>query len=201
MKYPKNIQAVADLVPDYMGYIFYEKSPRFAQDLDVEYLNNLAANINRVGVFVNKDFNSIIQICSKYGLNTVQLHGEETPELCTRLKSFGLNVIKAFGVNAQFNFEKLNPFKDCCDFFLFDTKTVDYGGSGKRFNWELLKQYQLNIPYFLSGGISLDDLDEIKKIKNVNMFAIDVNSRLEIEPGLKDVETLKILINRIRNEF
>jgi len=202
MKYAENIQAVADLHPDYLGFIFYKKSPRYAfDDLDASQLSTLSGNIQKVGVFVNEEFYTIKRICDEFKITTIQLHGDESPQFCIKLRDAGFIVIKAFGMNENFGFNLLNHYVDCCDFFLFDTKTSEYGGSGKKFRWDLLNQYHLELPFFLSGGISPDDLDEIKKIKSEYLYAIDVNSRFEIEAGLKDVTMLNLFIKRIRDGF
>jgi phosphoribosylanthranilate isomerase len=202
MKFRENISAVAHLQPDFMGFIFYQKSPRYAaNNLVAQQLFKLDSGIGKVIVFVNEDLQTIKRVCAEFKIKIVQLHGKESPELCASLKEDGFTVIKAFGVDQNFDFSDLNCYSDCCDYFLFDTKTIAHGGSGKSFNWELLKKYQINIPYFLSGGISLDHLDEIMNLKDKRLYAIDVNSGFEIEPGLKDINALQVLINRIRNEF
>jgi len=202
MKYPENIQAVANLNPNYLGFIFHEKSPRYAANtLDANQLSALSGNIQKVGVFVNEEFQTIEQNCNDFHIKTVQLHGDESSNFCEKLKDSGFTVVKAFGINKNFDFNILNQYVAYCDFFLFDTKTDEHGGSGKKFKWDLLNQYHLELPYFLSGGISPDDLNEIKNIKNENLYAIDVNSRFEIEAGLKDVTMLNLLINRIKDEF
>lgn len=202
LKYEENIQDVAALNPDFMGFIFYEKSPRYAGNiLKPEQISALPQNIVKTGVFVNEDYQSIQHICSDFKLNAVQLHGSEDAMLCEKLRDSGLKVIKAFGLYEKFDFHKLVPFVNSCDFFLFDTRTKSYGGSGRKFSWDILKNYEFQIPYFLSGGISIEDLDEVKKIRDNNLYAIDVNSRFELEPGLKDMSALKVLINQISNEF
>lgn len=202
MKYAENIQAVADLHPDYLGFIFYKKSPRYAiQDLNSMQLSTISENIQKVGVFVNEEFQTMKQNCDYFQISTVQLHGDESSQLCEELKNSGFTVIKAFGVHENFNFKILNRYVNSCDFFLFDTKTKEHGGSGKKFKWDLLNHYHLEHPFFLSGGISMDDLDEIKNIKNENLYAIDVNSRFEIETGLKDVKMLNLFITQIRDGF
>lgn len=202
MKYADNIQAVADLNPDYLGFIFFEKSLRYAiHDLNAMQLSTISGNIQKVGVFVNEELKTIKQICHEFQITTVQLHGDESPEFCKKLKNAGFTVVKAFGINENFDFGNLQIYVDCCDFFLFDTKTSEHGGSGKKFKWDLLNQYHLKLPFFLSGGISLDDLDEIKKIKSEYLYAIDVNSRFETEVGLKDVTMLNLFIKQIRDEF
>jgi phosphoribosylanthranilate isomerase len=120
----------------------------------------------------------------------VQLHGEESVEYCKECKKEGFGVIKAFGIGEGFDFKQLTPFNSVVDFFLFDTKTASYGGSGKTFNWKLLQNYHLEKEYFLSGGISLSNLSELEKIDLEKVHALDVNSRFETEPGLKDPEMI-----------
>lgn len=202
LKYEENIQEVANLKPNYLGFIFYKRSPRYAvEELSPIQTSNLDNNLIKVGVFVNEEYQTIKQICLDFQIYTVQLHGSESPAFCRRLRQSGLTIIKAFGIHKDFDFEDLKPYSNVCDFFLFDTKTSEHGGSGKQFDWDLLNKYQLSIPYFLSGGISLNDLNEIKNIKDENLYAIDINSQFEIKPGLKDIHTIKIALNRIRDEF
>jgi len=202
LKYEENIQAIADLKPDYLGFIFYKKSPRYvANELSPIQLSNLDVNLKKAGVFVNEDLETIKQICSVFNIETIQLHGSESPAFCKQLKDLGFTIIKAFGMHEDFDFEEVNPYTPICDFFLFDTKSSVHGGSGNHFHWELLKKYHLSTPYFLSGGISLNDLEEIKKIKDDKLYAIDVNSRFELKPGFKDIQAIKSLIKKIRDEF
>ncbi len=200
MKYSENIEALAKLNPDFMGFIFYEKSPRFAAtDLDKVLLSNLDSSITKVGVFVNKDLLTIKLTCSEYEIKTVQLHGDESPELCAALKDSGFTVIKVFGINEFFDFKKLYPYANHCDYFLFDTITHGYGGSGTKFDWELLENYRLGKPYFLSGGIGLEHLSEIKNNSDDRLHGIDVNSRFEIKPGLKNISALESLFKEIKD--
>ncbi len=202
MKYSENIQTIAELNPDYLGFIFYNKSPRFAlSKLDSNQLIKLDPNIKKVGVFVDESYENILRICCDYKIEMVQLHGFESPQFCLKLKKLGLRVIKAFGVDEGFNFKELELYSFSCDFFLFDTKTSKHGGSGRKFDWNCLKTYQMKMPFFLSGGISSEDLDEIKNLNLENLYAIDVNSRFEIKPGLKDPEKVNLLINEIRDEI
>ncbi|WP_222844170.1 phosphoribosylanthranilate isomerase [Saccharicrinis aurantiacus] len=201
MRDSDNIKAVAALGPDYLGFIFYGKSPRFVEGIiDVELLNQLPNIITKTGVFVNAEFSYIKSCVNKYGLDAVQLHGNESPEFCASIQSLGLETIKAFQVSEEFDFSILDPYALCTDYFLFDTKTKTYGGSGHKFNWELLKQYNNQKPLFLSGGIDVDDASDILKLKDVNIHAVDINSRFEIEPALKSVEKVKQFIQKIKNQ-
>ncbi len=190
LKYPENIQSVSDLAPDFMGFIFYNKTPRYAKDLLASTLNMLPQNIIKTGVFVNEDLSAINLLIAKYGFDAIQLHGSESPEFCAELKG-KVKVIKAFGLNENFDFKQLKAYVDNVDFFLFDTKTPIHGGSGKSFDWTLLNNYHLDVPFFLSGGISLENLEEVKIIKHPQFYGVDLNSRFEIEPGLKDIKQLE----------
>lgn len=196
MRQPDNITEVAALQPDYMGFIFYEQSPRYAGALDP---CALPSTIRRVGVFVNAPLPEIIAIAKHYGLRTLQLHGSEPPELCETLRIKGYEVIKAFGIAAADDFAQTVPYEENCDLFLFDTRTPDYGGSGRRFNWTILNLYNGNTPFFLSGGISAADADELLKINHSKLYGIDLNSRFETEAGIKDAGSLERFIKTIRS--
>jgi phosphoribosylanthranilate isomerase len=197
MKYTDNIKAVAALKPDYMGFIFYEESKRFVGYLDDEVTGKLPSSIKKVGVFVNEVIEDILELHDKYHFDYVQLHGDESAEFCMEMKNF-IPVIKAFSIEQNFDFKTLKNYKKSCDYFLFDTKSENYGGSGKRFDWSLLKKYDNEVPIFLSGGISLEDAAEINKLKGINIQAIDINSRFEKGPGLKDLILIKEFMNRLK---
>ena len=199
MRESDNIKAVAELKPDFMGFIFYPGSPRFAGDiLKPEILSSLPWDIRKTGVFVNTEFNDIISDVVKYSLNVVQLHGDESPALCRRIKNYGIQVIKVFNIHERMSFAKCNNFVDCTDYFLFDTMTAHHGGSGQKFDWELIEKYDTGHPFFLSGGIGPMDADQINGITNPFFRGIDINSRFEIRPGLKDTEKLRHFINELR---
>lgn len=198
-----NIAAIAALKPDYMGFIWYAPSPRYVYRLPEEVLSNLPANIIKTAVFVNENIDVINALITQFDFNAVQLHGQESPEFCSVLKP-RVQVLKAFGVDEHFNFEQLKAYEGTVDYFLFDTKTDKHGGSGQTFNWALLDSYRLNVPFFLSGGISLDNLQEIKNIKHPAFYGVDLNSRFEIAPGVKDIEKLKQafeMLNTTANEI
>lgn len=201
MKYHTNILEIAALQPDYMGFIFYEKSSRFFN----EELAQLPDSIKKVGVFVNASAETIIEKLSDYPLQTIQLHGEESVEFCNMLKikiaqtftNKHIEIIKVFSVGEHFNFEQLQAFENCCDYFLFDTKGALPGGNGFTFDWNLLQTYPSSKPYFLSGGIGLASMPALEDFKqspiSKNCYALDVNSKFEIEPGLKNKEKLEKL--------
>lgn len=200
MKFPENIKGIADLQPDYLGFIFYKKSPRYCENA----IPILDKSIQKVGVFVNASFEEIEKKVTRYQLDLVQLHGEESPEACLSLQQKKLKVIKAFSMDNQFNFNILNNYFNCCDYFLFDTKGTNYGGNGTSFDWRILEKYHLNKPYFLSGGIGLESLpdlnDFLQKEHAKDCVAIDLNSRFETEPGFKNPETLKTFIQNLKQQ-
>ena len=192
MKYPQNILEVSQLLPDYIGFIFWEKSSRYF-DGEIPKINK---SIKKVGVFVYATLEEIISKIEKYDLDVIQLHGNESPEFCENLKKKNIQIIKVFSINDDFDFEELKPFENTCDYFLFDTKGKLPGGNGITFNWQILQQYKLTKPFFLSGGIGLDEIENIKKL-NLPIYTIDVNSKFEIEAGLKNIELLKSFKNNL----
>ncbi|MFT3753214.1 MAG: phosphoribosylanthranilate isomerase [Paludibacter sp.] len=198
MKIPENIRAVAALQPDFMGFIFYPKSPRYAEPLDISTLNALPKSIKKIGVFVNEDLEDILTIATKYDLDGVQLHGTELVEMCKELRKAGFIVIKAFPVAEAYNFKVTKAYEGTCDYFLFDTKTDAYGGSGVKFNWAMLNEYVGETPFLLSGGIAADDAESILKIEHPKLAGIDLNSKFEVKPGLKNVALLKEFIQQLR---
>ena len=197
-----NISEVATLDPDYLGFIFWEPSKRFFDGR----IPDLPESIKKVGVFVDATLEEIVEKVNTYGLRAVQLHGKESPEFCSDLKKLqndrskalektSLKIIKVFSIKDDFDFSILTPYENVCDFFLFDTKGKLPGGNGFTFSWEVLKNYPSSKPYFLSGGIGLDEIEKIREFKrrpeSKYCHAIDVNSKFESEPGLKDIKKLK----------
>ena len=198
MKYPENIEEIALLQPDFLGFIFYENSPRNKKN----NIPTLDKAIQKVGVFVNASYDEIEAIVKQHELNLVQLHGDETPELCQEVENNLAKVIKAFSIDKQFNFNILNTYNKSCTYFLFDTKGDHYGGNGFTFDWTILANYHLDKSYFLSGGIGLENTNEVKEFLSQNYakncVAIDCNSQLEISPGLKSIEKTKQLIHTFK---
>ncbi|MEZ2339325.1 phosphoribosylanthranilate isomerase [Mucilaginibacter sp. RCC_168] len=190
LKQPENIKAVAALKPDYMGFICYGPSPRFISALSADALATIPASIHKTGVFVNETAETINALIERYGFDTIQLHGDESPEFADAFKG-RVTVIKAFGIDNDFDFSKLIAYVNKVDYLMFDTKTTIYGGSGKVFNWNILNKYTLDTPFFLSGGISLDNIEEVKNITHPQFYAVDLNSRFEDEPGLKNIQKLE----------
>lgn len=198
MKYAGNISEVAELEPDYLGFIFYKDSSRF---IDGKIPSSVAPK--RVGVFVNADIPEILRTIQTNKLNAVQLHGNESPDYCQILReeinaiteSEAISIIKAFNISADFDFTILSDYNPYCEFFLFDAKGELPGGNGVKFDWRLLENYRLEKPFFLSGGIGPESLPELKTFLKSDLasrcHAIDVNSRFEDKPGLKNIQKLK----------
>lgn len=191
MRDTANILDVSALQPDYLGFIFYAQSPRFVGS-EFE-MPNIPKSVKKVGVFVNEKTDKIIRTVSEYQLDLVQLHGNETPDQCETLKAAGVHVIKFFAVDENFDFALVNPFKPYVRFFLFDTKGKYYGGNAKTFDWTLLQKYDQLVPFFLSGGISAENVKAIEKIANLNLYALDANSGVEISAAVKDINKVKEL--------
>lgn len=200
MRESQNILALSEMQPDFMGFIFYEKSARFTGDiLEKKTLRSLPKQIKKTGVFVNEKFENLLKTWKEYNLDFVQLHGNETIELCEKLKKEGLKIIKVFSADSSFDFAETAPFEKFIDYFLFDTKADGgYGGHGKTFDWQILDNYTGEKPFLLAGGISLENLEDLKKIRNKNFAGIDVNSKFEISPANKNMEALKELFEKIR---
>jgi phosphoribosylanthranilate isomerase len=184
-----NIQEVAALGPDFMGFIWAAKSPRYVGPDFV--IPALPAKTKAVGVFVNETTDNIIALSEKAGFSFVQLHGEESQKEIEALQAAGLQVIKAISVGEKVDLD----LKDTPDFYLFDTKKgTQVGGTGEHFDWSLLAHYCLDIPYFLAGGLQVEDVQKVKNFPG--LYALDFNSKLEVSPGLKDVEKVKELVKQ-----
>ncbi len=197
MREPNNIRTVSALQPDFMGFIFYEKSPRFVGEPDKTTLAELPDSIHKVAVFVDESIEAMRETARRYGFDTLQLHGGETPLQCLQLQGEDFTVIKAFPIVEAADFEALTDYEGCADYFLFDTKTPAHGGSGQKFDWDLLQHYQGKTPFFLSGGIDLNDVEDILQINHKQLAGIDINSRFETEPALKDVDKIRDFIRKI----
>ena len=197
---PLNVKEIAEAKPDYIGFIFFRGSPRYVGEKpEMALFNNVSPGIKKTGVFLNEDNYKILDVSMATGLDMVQLHGNESPETCLRLKTSGLLIIKAFNIGMNFGFENLIPYMPVCDYFLFDTKSEKPGGSGRKFNWEKLKEYTLDKPFFLSGGIGPEDAGVINAIENKGFFGVDVNSRFENTPGIKDITLVKTFIKSLKD--
>jgi phosphoribosylanthranilate isomerase len=191
MKEEKNILEVAALHPEYMGFIFYLKSPRYVGD-DFK-MPELPSSINRVGVFVNASVSDMLQKADDHRLTFIQLHGHEPVEQCEELRRNNLRVIKVFSVDDEFDFDQTRTYEEVSDFFLFDTKGKYHGGNAIVFNWKILAQYNQQLPFFLSGGIGPDNVEAVKNLRGMNIHAVDVNSGAEARPALKDLKKISTI--------
>jgi phosphoribosylanthranilate isomerase len=202
MRNPQNIQDLITLQPDFIGFIFFPKSPRYVSLYwDESIAKSLPSSVKKIGVFVNESVEQILLLAFKYQLDGIQLHGSETPEICQALKDKNLLVLKAFSVDESFDFELVKNYELHCDYFLFDTKTPQHGGSGLKFDWNKLKEYSLSKPFFLSGGIMEDDVDEIKNLNIKYLYSVDINSKFEIEPALKDIKMVERFAQKLRQQY
>ena len=192
----ENIQDVTALNPSYMGFIFYTKSPR---NIGPEFvMPDLSNEVQKVGVFVDATFEKMLETARQHGLDVLQLHGKEAAEMCARLKSEGFQIWKAIPIASHLDFGQLGSYAECVDAFLFDTKGKAAGGNGYAFNWELLRNYKLQNPFILSGGIGPDDAKTILKLTDERLIGIDLNSRFETQPAVKDADLLKTFIHQIQ---
>lgn len=189
MRDAANVREVASLGPDYLGFIFYPQSPRY-----VGTGFNLPASDFRgeaVGVFVNETLNNIMHRLKSIRSGIAQLHGSESPDECQKLRDSGFRVIKAISVGADLDTAEIRKYAGVVDYFLFDTKGKLYGGNATRFDWKLLERYDLDLPFFLSGGIGINDIRDIKEVAHPQLFAVDMNSGVETSPGVKDPEQVR----------
>lgn len=195
MRDAENIQQLVRLPIDYIGFIFYAKSARFVSDkLNVE----IPTSIQKVGVLVNASKDEISTKIKEFDLQVVQLHGDETPEFSQEIKDLGIITFKAFGIDDDFDWENIKEFEGKVDYFLFDTKSKQYGGTGQTFNWDKLKDYPYLTPYWLSGGISLENIIQAANFQDNRLYGLDLNSKFEIEPGLKNIDSLTQAFSYIR---
>jgi phosphoribosylanthranilate isomerase len=191
MRDEQNIKDVSVLGVDYLGFIFYAKSPRYVgEDFRIP---ELPRSVKKVGVFVNETTEVMNEEVEAHGLHYLQLHGSESVEQCKGLKDGGVGVIKVFSVDDAFDFSMTKRYKGIVDFFLFDTKGKYYGGNAKKFDWNVLKRYDQEIPFFLSGGIGPESLEGLDKLREMNLHALDINSGVESAPAMKDVEKVKLV--------
>ncbi|WP_420315927.1 phosphoribosylanthranilate isomerase [Ekhidna sp.] len=192
MRDPDNIQGLIDIKPNFIGFIFYPKSPRYVDEMDEDLIMRIPLSIHKVGVFVNETLERIVEVADTFGLSYIQLHGDENLDFVKSLKEKGLKVIKVFRVMDTIPIVA-KQYQGIADYFLFDTASSNYGGSGRHFDWNILKNYNLDIPFLLSGGVQLDDIEKIKAMEIDQLVGIDVNSRFEIEPAMKDLKKLQEL--------
>ena len=200
LKYQSNIEELMYEKIDYLGFIFYKKSSRYIDDsISFDFVRQIPKHIRKVGVFVNETADNILNTVAHYNLDVVQLHGDESEKTCEELKPY-VTIIKAFRIHDHFNFTILEKYLPHVNFFLFDTDTKTYGGSGQQFNWGLLKQYTYNKPFFLSGGIDDSSIKQLQQFNHPQLHAIDINSKFEISPALKDSKKIKQFIQIINTD-
>ncbi len=201
MRDAANIADIALLPIDYMGFILYPKSPRFIFKIQNAIRSVLSERIKKTAVSVNLSQQLLLDVVNEFNFSAVQVHGKESPEYCNFLKKEKpeLTIFKAVGVDAHFDFNSLTDYRNEIDFFLFDTKSEAHGGTGKKFSWHVLDSYKLEKPFFLSGGISLDDVETLKLFNHPQCVGYDINSRFERAPALKNVELVAQFINNVVN--
>jgi phosphoribosylanthranilate isomerase len=200
MREPSNILEVAGLQPEYMGFIFYKKSPRCVP-ADFKIPSGFPVTVKSVGVFVDEEPEQIINLVHQHQLDFAQLHGNESVAFCEKLKDRDIGVIKVFSVEDRFDFKATKAYSDVVDYFLFDTKGKYHGGNGQTFDWNLLQRYDQEPPFFLSGGLSVDNIFSLSALKNLNLHAIDLNSGVETAVGLKNREriaNLRLKIEKLK---
>jgi len=212
MKHAENIQQVAALQPDYLGFIFYPKSPR---NFEGE-IPEISDTIKKTGVFVDAETDFILEKVKKHNFEAIQLHGNESAKYCEELRhqldfacekpekgycALPIEVFKVFGIKDQFDFSILEAYEPYVNFFLFDTKGKEKGGNGYAFDWSVLTGYKSKTPIILSGGIGVAELEKIEKILKTDLpiYALDLNSKFEVSPALKDVELLNDFLTKINN--
>ncbi|GAB1307677.1 phosphoribosylanthranilate isomerase [Urechidicola sp. KH5] len=204
MREAQNVEKLINLKPDYIGFIFYGKSKRYISQFPQVKIPN---SIKKVGVFVNESVGEVIRIIKECDLQVVQLHGDETVEYCSNLlraitdtsPNF-VAIIKAFSVDDHFDFEKTKAYDPFCNLFIFDTKGVGYGGTGLKYDWNLLEKYNGNTPFLLSGGIGVNDVNAVLDFQHVKMVGVDLNSGFEDAPGVKNIEKLHSFIKSVKKQ-
>jgi phosphoribosylanthranilate isomerase len=200
MRDAANMEAVAQLPIDYMGFIFYDKSPRQAEGvLQEDVLADLPTTIKKVAVFVDEELDTVLGVLKKYHFDVVQLHGKESPAYCEAIKKAGFSVWKVFSVDGETDFEATVEYNQVTDAFLFDTKSPKHGGTGQKFDWGILKRYSGAKPALLSGGIGPDDAERVKEVITQYdwIMGVDLNSRFELSPGIKNADSLRNFINQL----
>lgn len=195
MRDPENVAALEKTEVDYIGFIFYEGSSRYVRPEAPVTTGSLVP----VGVFVNAEKGFILEMIPAWNLQYVQLHGDESPQYCAEIREAGVKIVKAFSVDRGFDFSATEPYSGSADYFLFDTKGENYGGNGIPFDWEILDRYKGNRPFWLSGGIHPGMADAVREFSHPLLYAIDINSGFETEPGLKNIKNIEKFLHEIRS--
>jgi phosphoribosylanthranilate isomerase len=198
----EQLQQLDEIGVDYAGLIFYERSPRYILNkLRSEDVFKLDISVQKVGVFVNASEEDILTQAELYGLDMIQLHGDETPAFCKHISNT-VSVIKAFRITKynEVNIDwMIKPYEEYCDYYLFDTNRKGaYGGTGEKFDWNILNNTIINKPFFLSGGVGLADVEKVKTFHHPFLYAVDVNSKVEIAEGVKDIQAIQKLVDELK---
>lgn len=199
-----NLRSLLQIPVDFVGFVFYDKSSRYCK-LDRRQIKAIwkesETDAEKVGVFVDAPVEVVIQTAKDYDLDFVQLHGNESLFYCESLQEEGFKIIKAFSLDEHFCFSNTEAYKYYVDYFLFDTKGLNPGGNGSKFDWEMLKEKDLGIPYFLAGGIDKDDHARIRHINSKKLFSVDINSKFEVSPGLKNLDEIANFVYQVKKPF
>lgn len=198
MRDAENIKEIAALKPNYLGFIFYKSSPRNCFGIDPAVIASLPESIKPVMVSVDMTENEVLEAAGRYGFSIAQLHGNESPDLCRHLRSKGIKIMKAIGIHSHESLETIKKYKGAVDLFLLDTGTPTKGGSGKKFNWDLLNEYNADEPFILSGGIGPEDAETILALRHPKFDGIDLNSRFETSPGIKNAPLLHRFLSSLK---
>lgn len=198
MRYADNIREVSGIPVEYMGFIFYDRSPRCCRGIDPGILGSLPESVTPVMVSVDMPEEELLQLASLFGFGTLQLHGGEPPEMCRRLREQGFKVWKAIAAKSAESIRRAEDYADAADLFVFDTASSKYGGTGQKFDWEILNSYHLHVPFMLSGGIGLEDAAAVKAFSHPELIGVDLNSRFEVQPGRKDADRLARFVSSLR---
>lgn len=201
MTLPEQLEQLGGLGVTFAGFIFYPKSPRYVFKHMTTTQIRKENNVNKVGVFVNASIEEVLHMVDECRLHMVQLHGDETPKYCEKIADY-VSVVKAFRVSENDNIEwMIKHYMDVCDMFMFDTMGAGYGGTGKKFNWNMLKDASIGKPFFLSGGIEPGDEEQLKAFAELPvgkaLFAVDINSKFEVSPGIKDMDKVKAFVEKL----
>lgn len=199
----EQVDKLADLGVTFAGFIFYPKSPRYVFKHMTTTQIRKENNINKVGVFVNAPVEEVLHMVDECRLHMVQLHGDESPKYCERIADY-VSVVKAFRLSDNDSVQwMIKPFMDVCDMFMFDTMGAGYGGTGKKFDWNMLQGQTIGKPFFLSGGIEPGDEEKLKIFTTEPvakaLFAIDINSKFELAPGIKDLDKVRLFADHLKD--
>lgn len=202
MTQPEQVAQLADMGVSFAGFIFYPKSPRYVFKHMTTTQIRKENNVNKVGVFVNTPIEEVLHLVDECRLHLVQLHGDESPKYCEKIADY-VSVVKAFRLSDNDSVEwMIRPYMDCCDMFMFDTMGAGYGGTGKKFDWSVLKDSIIGKPFFLSGGIEPGDEDKLRDFEQEPaakaLFAIDINSKFETSPGFKDMDMVREFVSKMK---